>query len=96
MSTPAPRQPATPAAPREGTARAREQGASYTSSPAPPQAAPAPPRWATSFVPDNGKIHYGAGMPGSLCGCHDPKRRERPFREGVDCPDCLKIMRTRP
>lgn len=54
------------------------------------------PRWATTQVTDNGKLHYGAGMPGSICGCHNPKRRETVDSLKVDCPECKQsIAKTR-
>jgi hypothetical protein len=54
------------------------------------------PRWATTEVTDNGKTHYGSGMPGSLCGCHSPTRKEHSTPVGVDCPECVKELRKRP
>jgi hypothetical protein len=50
----------------------------------------------TSVVPDNGKVHYGSNMPGSLCGVHSRPRREVAHTIGVTCPNCLKILKGRP
>jgi len=50
----------------------------------------------TSFVPDNGKMHYGSNMPGSLCGVHAKDRKEKPHNRGITCPDCIRILKGRP
>lgn len=54
------------------------------------------PRWSITSVEDNGEVHYGAGMPGSLCGVHSKTRKEVSTYKGVTCPDCLKLLRSRP
>lgn len=50
----------------------------------------------SSHVPDNGLMHYGAGLKGSLCGVEDPNRKERADNRGITCPDCRKILKQRP
>ena len=54
------------------------------------------PRWSITTVEDNGMVHYGAGMPGALCGCHSPGRKEHSSPIGVDCPECLNQLKKRP
>jgi hypothetical protein len=44
--------------------------------------------WAVSRVEDNGLIHYGSGLRGSLCGVENPKRKETPHWTGVTCHKC--------
>lgn len=39
---------------------------------------------------DNGQIHYGSGLKGSLCGVEDPSRREQSNWIGVTCVGCLR------
>lgn len=39
---------------------------------------------------DNGEMHYGSGLRGSLCGVEAPGRREQSNWIGVTCPECLR------
>lgn len=48
-----------------------------------------------SFKPDNGKMHYGMGLKGSLCGV-ECEHVETTRRELVKCGDCIRILRARP
>jgi hypothetical protein len=50
----------------------------------------------STHVVDNGRMHYGMGMPGSLCGVHSPTRTETTRREKVNCPTCIGILKGRP
>jgi hypothetical protein len=51
----------------------------------------------SSTVLDNGAIHWGAGMPGSLCGTFDPGRKEEVNnRAKVTCKKCIRILKSRP
>lgn len=45
--------------------------------------------------PDNGLVHYGAGLRSSCCGVTDPNRREVSSSAliGVTCPECLKMRK---
>lgn len=46
--------------------------------------------------PDNGEMHYGVGIRGSICGVEDPNRRETAYEwTGVTCPACRKVGRFR-
>jgi hypothetical protein len=46
---------------------------------------------------DNGRIHWGAGLTGSLCGVYDKNRQEEcQNRVKVTCPNCLRILKSRP
>lgn len=46
--------------------------------------------------PDNGKIHYGVGLRGALCGVETPGRKETHYVAPVTCPECKKELRKRP
>jgi len=50
----------------------------------------------SSVVRDNGLMHYGMGLRGSLCGVVRPERQETYYREEVKCPRCLRLLRQRP
>lgn len=41
--------------------------------------------------PDNGEMHYGAGLPGSACACIDKNRRETPHMAQVTCKACIAV-----
>lgn len=50
-----------------------------------------------SHKPDNGEMHYGAGLKGSLCGVEVKGRRETSRRSaGVTCKECLRLLKQRP
>jgi len=51
------------------------------------------PRWANSLVEENGKVHYGQGLPGAICGNHHKDRTETTEMLRVTCPECLKAIR---
>lgn len=43
--------------------------------------------------PDNGLVHYGAGLRSSFCGIEEPVHQTRATWVGVTCPDCKSLMR---
>ena len=46
---------------------------------------------AANHPPDNGMVHYGAGLFASICRVADPQRREVVRMGDVTCPDCKRI-----
>jgi hypothetical protein len=46
-----------------------------------------------NILPDNGEVHYEAGLRGSLCGCFESKRRGTTDKTRVSCPGCKSMIR---
>jgi hypothetical protein len=46
--------------------------------------------------PDNGKVHYGQRLRGTICGCEASPRLESASRDDVTCPECLILLKGRP
>lgn len=48
-----------------------------------------------AFKPDNGMVHYGAGLRSSFCAVEQPQHQTAGTWTGVTCPECKTLGRSK-
>lgn len=46
-----------------------------------------------AYKPDNGLVHYGAGLRSAFCSVEDPAHQTQGTWTGVTCPECKSLQR---